>query len=138
MKKVVPILSYVVYIALSIWAIFTLKADINSLPPQTGDVGTDISASISEAVLNIFIAFLKIYVAVVIAALLFKLLQIATGFGLFGFINLIFDLAFLALHGFVLYYVIVGEGYTSAIVIFGGLFALSFASLISHFSSSKG
>lgn len=129
MKRRFPVLCYLVYIALAIYLLLTLQADINALPEQGGSAGEDIGIGLSEAFGKIFMVIVGAYGAVAVVALLVKLVHIGLRFWLIGIISALFDLAFTVLHGGLLLYVMSGDGSLTVPII--PLAALTFISLIS-------
>ena len=103
MKRRFPVLCHLVYIALAIYLLLTLQADINSLPEQGGSVGEDIGIGLSEAFGKIFMVIVGAYGAVAVVAILVKLIHAGTHFWLFGILSALFDLAFTVIHGGLLY-----------------------------------
>ena len=70
-----------------------------------------------------------------LVGLIFKLLQMASGFGFFGFLCMILDLAVVA---YLVYAFVDGNADVSTLILIGPFTALSFISLISNASSLGG
>lgn len=134
MKRSFPILSYLIYIALAIWIILSLQADINALPEQGSSVGEDIGIGLSEAFGKIFMVIVGAYGAVAVVALLVKLVHIGLRFWLIGIISALFDLAFTVVHGALLYQSLSPESGIGIAII--PLMVLAILSLISFIANT--
>lgn len=110
MKRAFPILSYLVYIALAVYLLLLMQADLDALPEQGGSVGEDISIGLTEGFTKVFMVIMGAYGAVAVAAILVKFIHVGLRFWLIGILSALFDLVFTVVHGGLLVYLIVGEG----------------------------
>ena len=134
MTRRFPILCYLVYIALAIYLLLALQADINALPEQGGSVGEDIGIGLSEAFGKIFMVIVGDYGEVAVVALLVKLVHIGLRFWLIGIISALFDLAFTVVHGALLYQSLSPESGIGIAII--PLVVLAILSLISFIANT--
>ena len=129
MKRSFPIISYLIYIALAVYLLLLMQAELNALPEQGGSVSEDIGIGLTEGFTKVFMIIVGAYGALAIVALLVKIMHIGLRFWLVGLISALFDLAFLVIHGGLLVYVAMGEGTLSMPLI--PLAALAAVSLVS-------
>ena len=134
MKKALSILNYIAYLAVSAWAIIALKLDIDALPENPETPGDQLSAGLGEAFGKLFIIFFAIFAAVSLLGLIVKIVYSKTDWVVFRALGVLFDLAFTAASGVLLYGSITGGSELLFIVIVAVLFALSALSLLSNFA----
>ncbi len=136
MKKAIPVISYLAYLALGAYLAISSKIELEELSDKTADsFGQGLANGIGGIGLAIVMVLGLIYSAAALLGLIMKLLHNASGWGFFGLLSIIFDLAFTVVHGYIMLYALNGGTEMQTVAIFGGLLVLSAASLVANCSA---
>ena len=139
MKKTIPIISYLIYIALAAWYAISSRIEIDKLQnsPPAGSFEEGLANGLSSFGHAIIMVLTLGCGAIALIALIVKLVHNSSGWLLFGLLSVVFDIAFTALHCYGLYSVLTGEAELQNIILIALLAVVSVTSLMANCSSSK-
>ena len=136
MKKSIPVISYLVYLALGAYLAISSKIDIDKLADKTSDSFVEgLANGFGGIGLAIVMILGLVYGAAALVCLIIKLIHNASGWLLFGLLSVILDLALIGIHGYLVLYAVNGGSEISAIATVAVLCVISVVSFIANCSS---